>query len=347
MASFPSTPVTPSTLFYAGSTTKAFTAATLSLLVDDNDEYSQVQWETPISQLIRDDFVLEDDYYTNHITIEDALSHRTGMPRHDKAYGGHYSGHKATVKDVVRSLRHLPLTAEPRTKFQYCNTMFVVASHIIETLTGDWLGDLMAKLIWKPLGMTATFFNTEHAKSAKEDLAHGYYYSNGNFHEVEWMNLDEVSGAGSVVSNVLDYAKWACALMNKTTPLSEAGHEAVWRPRTIVPFSEPYTGCRSYCLGWLTGVYQGHRFYEHTGGMNAFGTEMIIFPDLNYSIVAFGNTASTSNYAEIFLIYHLIDEKLGVPKAKRFDWNKKYASRPASPRPAFTRVNLFSNLSNV
>lgn len=292
-----------------------------------------MQWDTPICQLIRDDFVLEDDYCTNHITIEDALSHRTGMPRHDLAYGGHYAGHKATVKDIVRSLRHLPLTAELRTKYQYCNTMFVVASHVIETLTSSWLGDLMAKLLWTPLGMYATFFSTEDAKNASDELARGYYYGDGEYHQVEWMNLDDCSGAGSVVSNVLDYARWARALMRKTTPLSEAGQEAIWRPRTHMPYAEPYSGFRSYCFGWVTGVYQGHQFYEHTGGMNAFGAELIIFPDLNFSVVAFANTATTSNYAEEALVYHLIDEKLGLPKERRFDWNKKYAPCFPPPQP--------------
>ena len=32
---------------------------------------------------MRDDFVRPDEYTTFHATIEDALSHRTGMPRHD------------------------------------------------------------------------------------------------------------------------------------------------------------------------------------------------------------------------------------------------------------------------
>jgi CubicO group peptidase (beta-lactamase class C family) len=147
--------VTPSTLFYTGSTTKAFVAAAMSLVVDD-DKHPQVQWNTPISQLIREDFVLENEYATTHTTIEDALSHRSGMPRHDYSYGGEYDGHKGTPRDVVRSLRYLPLTAEPRIRFQYSNIMYAVVGHVIETLEGVWLGDFLRERIWEPLGMEST-----------------------------------------------------------------------------------------------------------------------------------------------------------------------------------------------
>src|ERR1700710_1072032 len=122
----------------------------MSLLVDDNDKYPEVQWNTPISNLIRDDFVLENAYATTHTTIEDALSHRSGMPAHDFSHGNTYDGHKGTPRDVVRSLRYLPLTAEPRTRYQYCNMMFAVAAYIIETLEGMWLGDVLWDRIWKP-----------------------------------------------------------------------------------------------------------------------------------------------------------------------------------------------------
>lgn len=128
----------------------------MSLLVDDDDRYPEVQWDTPISNLIRDDFVLEDDHATTHTTIEDILSHRTGMPRHDSSYGGTYDGHEGTPRDYVRALRYLPLSAELRTRYQYCNMMYVTAAYVIETLTGFWLGDLLRERIWKPLEMKST-----------------------------------------------------------------------------------------------------------------------------------------------------------------------------------------------
>ncbi|KAF4975797.1 hypothetical protein FZEAL_7457 [Fusarium zealandicum] len=59
---------------------------------------------------------------TSHLTLEDAISHRTGMPRHDKASSRFLSAEDsvdgegnekkkkryATVKDVTRNLRNLP-----------------------------------------------------------------------------------------------------------------------------------------------------------------------------------------------------------------------------------------------
>lgn len=60
----PPAEVTPHTLFFTGSTGKSFTAAGLSLLVDNSSDYGSVQWDTPISRLLREDFVLSDDWAT-------------------------------------------------------------------------------------------------------------------------------------------------------------------------------------------------------------------------------------------------------------------------------------------
>lgn len=61
--------------------TKAFTAAATSLLVDDEENFPDVKWDTPMSRVIGDDFVLSEDKYTAEVTIEDLLSHRSGLPK--------------------------------------------------------------------------------------------------------------------------------------------------------------------------------------------------------------------------------------------------------------------------
>ena len=296
----------------------------MSFLVDDDEKYQGIYWNTTIAQIIRKNFVLEDDHLTTHVTIEDALSHRTGMPRHDFAYGGHFDGHRMTSGDLIRSLRYLPLTAEPRTRAQYCNMMYVVISHIIEKLSGSTLGDVIRTRILEPLGMNSTYFSTEDARKSPQHFAQGYYYSNGSYYEVPDMYLPEVYGAGFIVSNVLDYTKWIRAMIDQAPPMSKDAHKALRTPRTLGETTKPYTGITAYTLGWLTGVFQGYEWFGHSGGMEAFGAQVIFFPALRYGLVAFGNTAMTSNYAEEALIWHLINERLKVPKNERFDQNKKY-----------------------
>lgn len=95
----PQTPVTPHTLFYTASTTKSFTAAAAAKLVEsDEPAYSHISWHTKLSDLIPEDFVLQDKYTQDHITLEDALSHRTGMPRHDNTW----FNNDASLRDQAR-----------------------------------------------------------------------------------------------------------------------------------------------------------------------------------------------------------------------------------------------------
>lgn len=297
----------------------------MSLLVDDNKRYPEIQWDTPIHQLIRDDFVLENKHATHSTTIEDALSHRSGFAGHDRALGGP----GCTVQSIVRNMRHLPMSSGPRTKYQYSNTMYVVATHIIQTVTGRKLGDLMREWIWEPLGMSSTFFDLESAKGAKEHLAHGYKYlyesEDGGFDELEWMVVDDTtSGAGAIISNVLDYSKWVHAILNKSTPLSPKGAEEIFTPRTLMlPLEDAYTGPRSYALGWRIGVYHGHRIWEHTGGMIGFGAHVMVLPDIHFGVVAMANTSGTANNVAQTLVFHLLDEKLKIPLENRYEWNKR------------------------
>lgn len=329
-ATLPSTPVTPSTLFYGGSTTKAFTAAIISLLIDSG-EHPELSWQTPISHLIRDDFVLQPEYAwaQEHLTLEDALSHRTGFPRHDKSLATYYGPdrHQATVGDFARSLRHLPMVSEPRTAYRYCNLMFMVASHVIQTLTQTWLGSLMKELIWAPLGMRSTYFSLEDALAGPEHLASGYYWdygaSEGGFEEVPYLGLQEASGAGAVVSNVLDYAKWLSCLINEAAPLSKEGHKAIKKPRITPAGGTGYDAEFSYALGWNVGTYKGHRVFTHSGGMEAYGADVWFFPELKYGLVAMGNTAITSNFVGRLLAWKLINDKLGVPEKDRYNWHQQ------------------------
>lgn len=76
----PSQSCTPDTLFDIASCSKSLTAASIGLLVDDNDNFPDVQYEAKMCDMLPEgDFVMPEDRYTGFITIEDVLGHRTGM----------------------------------------------------------------------------------------------------------------------------------------------------------------------------------------------------------------------------------------------------------------------------
>jgi len=86
-------------------------------------------------------------------------------------------------------------------------------------------------------------------------------------------------------------------------------------------------GMGRWLTGWLVsrsvGSYKGHKFITHSGMMEAYGANIIFFPDDGYGVVALGNTAIEANAVSDVLLWQLIDDKFQVPQAKRFDWAKK------------------------
>jgi CubicO group peptidase (beta-lactamase class C family) len=266
----PDVPVRPSTLFYSGSTTKAFTAAAASLLVDDDEKYPNIKWNTPLNQIIREDFVLPDEYATSHVTLEDALSHRSGLAGHELTLG-----RLGTVRDVVLNLRHFKMSQEIRSAWQYNNAMYIAVSHMIEVVTGEWLGDFLRKHIWEPLDMKSTFFSLDdarkHAASADNSatlaIPYGWDEEKSEMAEVPYCE-GVLSGAGAVISNVLDYAKYLRSVMRQSGPLSKEGYAAMLEPRSFCPQMLPQLKNQIlYTLGWMTSTYQGEFVMFHPGGL--------------------------------------------------------------------------------
>jgi CubicO group peptidase (beta-lactamase class C family) len=70
---------TTDTLYDIASSSKSLTAASVALLVEDNDNFPEVQWTTPLHELLPEDFVMPTPELTKRVTVEDVLSHSTGM----------------------------------------------------------------------------------------------------------------------------------------------------------------------------------------------------------------------------------------------------------------------------
>lgn len=72
-------PCTENTLFDIASSSKVITGVAVGLLVEDDENYPEIQWTAAMSSLLPGDFVMPDDRYTDLVTVEDILSHRSGM----------------------------------------------------------------------------------------------------------------------------------------------------------------------------------------------------------------------------------------------------------------------------
>src|SRR3712207_1139791 len=85
-------PVTERTLFAIGSSSKAFTAATVAMLVDEG----KVRWDDPATRYLPN-LQLYDPYATRELSVRDLLSHRSGLARGDLLwYGSDLEDRKST-----------------------------------------------------------------------------------------------------------------------------------------------------------------------------------------------------------------------------------------------------------
>ncbi|RAL12497.1 beta-lactamase/transpeptidase-like protein [Aspergillus homomorphus CBS 101889] len=318
IAEFPDKKMTVESLFDTCSTTKAFTAALMSMVIDDSKNSSTpITWDTPVSSLIRDDFVLADQYATANTTVEDMLSHRSGLPGHFGSMSLAFPNE--TLRGEVRKLRDLPLAFAPRTTFNYCNHMFMVASHVLETLSGDDLGSIMKRRIWKPLGMDDTYFSNKDvlaSPSTAQRLVKGYTWDPTTERYVERPYIDyaPTTGTGAIVSNVLDYAKWIRTMIYQGAPISPEGYKELLSPRTIIRDWEdlivPPAPFHLYSLGWFVDNYHGEQLFWHAGSWEGFGIMVGFVPSRQFGFAMMGNTQK-ARYAELELYLYLLDRLLG------------------------------------
>lgn len=76
----PPAPCTADTLFDIASSSKSLTGASVALLTTD-EAYPNVQWDTPMSQMLPGDFIMSSPKHTEEVTLDDIIGHRSGMPR--------------------------------------------------------------------------------------------------------------------------------------------------------------------------------------------------------------------------------------------------------------------------
>jgi CubicO group peptidase (beta-lactamase class C family) len=113
-------PVNTTSLFNIASCSKAFTALSIGILVDEG----KLKWTDKVVDYFPG-FKLADDYITKEMTIEDLLCHRSGL---GTFYGDLlWYNTSYTDEEVMKRMRNEPITRRFGIEFGYQNIMFMIA----------------------------------------------------------------------------------------------------------------------------------------------------------------------------------------------------------------------------
>ncbi|EQL00521.1 beta-lactamase family protein [Ophiocordyceps sinensis CO18] len=346
----PPRPCTADTLFNIASASKSLTAASVGLLVHDNVNYPTVQYNATMSSLLPDDFAMAEEKYTNEVTVEDILGHRSGIPRHDFSYLGPRATHPDDARSVTRNLRNLEIAYPIRAKYLYCNMMYTVASYLVEKMAGLPFADFLEQRFFRPLDMRSTNLQPERAraKGLGHRIATGYFWDEHGhkYRGVRPRGDPEAQGADSVITSVNDYIKWVRAMVNHEGPITRDVYDGLVRLRIIEDQGDahlrPFTSPLFYSAGWETYYYRGNTVISHDGNDPGFNTYHFFLPELKSGGVILTNSDSGGAIVNI-LMREIIDEFLGVPVAERVDW-KRTETKPHHAKDEDATAELLPKL---
>lgn len=308
-------PVTSETLFAIGSSTKAFTATSAGMLVDDG----KLDLDTPVIEYLSD-FRLCDDYATLHTTPRDLLCHRTGMPGYDSLW----ILSQRSRDEFYHRLRYLEPSSGFRDIFQYSNLMYMAAGVLIGRLSGCSWEEFVADRIFKPLGMKKSNFHV--AESQKDrNFSQPYFTFTGETMKVPFREIDALGPGGSINSNIDDMMKWVLLHLNKGKAgdiqiVSEVSLAETHRPNIVIrnPVYAMMTQLSVYGLGWGSSHYRGYSLVEHGGNIDGFSALVSMLPEENIGVVVLSNSLNLMSYVIVREIY---DRLLGLGER---DWNSHY-----------------------
>lgn len=325
-------PVTPSTIFAIGSSTKAMTAAVVGTLVDDGE----IAWDDPVREHLPG-FRLADPTITERLTVRDLLTHRSGLPRHDLAW----YGSDRSREELIGALRHLDLSADLRQRFQYQNLMYLTAGRLAGEVSGSGWEELMRDRLFGPLGMDATVISRfdgpdEVAAGYNLDLAdpdEGAAEGAEGVGEAAWV-MDRVpyrvigamGPAGSVNSNVEDMARWVRFQLGDGTfggerILAEATLRETHAPQMVasLPIAAMIDSQLSpyilYGLGWFLQPYRGEHLVHHGGNIDGFSAMVAFVPAHDLGVVALSN--ANGSPLPLAVTLSALDRLLGL---EPIDW---------------------------
>lgn len=321
-------PVTTDTVFQIGSTSKAFTASLVGMLVDEG----KVAWDDPVIDHLGD-FVMYDPWVTRQFTITDLMAQRSGMPAH----AGDTAATLGFDRDhIIKMLRSVKPATSFRSAYAYQNNLFLVAAELIKKETGKSWEDNVKERIFAPLGMKSSSTDMQSFKTGK-DVASLHHLIGDKIVKLpmDWKYMDWVytyAPAGGINSNVKDVAKWISLQISggsfgRKQLIKADSIRYMQTPKTIIP-SENGAPRQYYCQGWVYREYDPYPVVWHNGGTSGAKTMIAFVPKAKIGIVVLSNLDETSMPES--LAFRFFDIYFGKTPGR--DWSGEALKKAAGKR---------------
>ncbi len=348
-------PITTDTIFQIGSTSKAFTAALVAMLVDEG----KIRWKDPVT-LHLPDFEMYDPWVTREFMIEDLMAQRSGMPSHaiDALVLLGFS------RDYIRhALRYAKPTSSFRSEFAYQNNLFLVAAELIEKHTGKNWEQNIKERIFEPLGMSDSTMDMKSFQGAKDVTSLHHRFGDKIItlsKDWPYLHWTYVYGpAGGINSNITDMAKWLKFQVNNgvfdgKSLITEENMDFMHAPKTPAML---FAGKREYYgQAWVYRENAPYPIVWHNGGTTGCKTMVAIVPEAKVGIVVLSNLID-SMLPEA-LAFRFFDMYLGNPDV---DWSAQmlatmketmkkaeaeFPVRPQDPLPPMPLEKYVGNYRN-
>jgi CubicO group peptidase (beta-lactamase class C family) len=310
-------PVSERTLFAIGSSSKAFTAASIAMLVDEG----KVRWDDPATKHLTN-LQLFDPYATRELSLRDLLSHRSGLARGDLLW----YGSDLDRGEILRRVRFLQPSWSFRSQFGYQNLMYLAAGEVVANVARTTWDDFVTRRIFQPLGMTGSN-TTTRALAGQSNVATPHADIDDTVRAIPWRNIDNIAPAGSINSHVVDMAQWVRLQLGKgkyngRQLISSAQVDEMHTPHTIIRQDAtfrmmfPNVNFYEYGLGWFLQDYRGKKVVHHGGNIDGMSALVTMIPEDNFGMVILTN--ANGSLLPTVMMYKTFDLHLKAPPK---DWS--------------------------
>jgi CubicO group peptidase (beta-lactamase class C family) len=290
-------PVTPTTRFMIGSSTKPLTTLMMARLVD----LGRFAWTTKVTEVLPE-FALADADVTQRLEMRHTVCACTGMPRRDLDLIFRFRG--VRPEDRIAAMKQMVPTTGLGETFQYSNYLVAAggfaAAHSFapDASLADAYDRAMRQLLFDPLkmGQTSVF----HIDSPDDAAPHGVD-RDGNTVPIDPVLehfVDSTAPSGAVWSTVLDLAKYVrCELRQGLNDADErvvSQDNLMARRRSAIKIDDK----NSYGLGLMLTDQQGLAEVSHDGNTLGFSAGMQFFPEHGIGLVVLTNMRA----ANLFLL---------------------------------------------